>query len=108
VSCRSHYRHDRHTVVLLNHLAADLSWRIAYLAGPLLALVIIFVRHNLPESPRWQVTGAGAMIIGGVVAAFFGVDAEGKSLDDVAQPLSVVAKPAESIFRTGQPPATDP
>ena len=30
------------------------------------------------------------MIVGGVVAAFLGVDAEGKSLEDVALPLSAV------------------
>jgi MFS family permease len=45
--------------------------------------------------------GAGAMIIGGLAAVFFGVNAEGKALEDVAKPLSVVAKPAETIFRTG-------
>jgi hypothetical protein len=48
--------------------------------------------------------GAGAMILGGVVAAFLAVDAEGKSLEDIATPLSVIAKPAEAIFRTGIPP----
>jgi MFS family permease len=48
--------------------------------------------------------GAGAMIVGGLVAAFLAVDAEGKSLEDVAKPLSVIAKPAESIFRTGADP----
>jgi hypothetical protein len=41
------------------------------------------------------------MIIGGVVAIFFGVDAEGKALEDVAKPLSVIGKPAATIFRTG-------
>jgi MFS family permease len=45
--------------------------------------------------------GAGAMILGGLVAVFFAVDAEGKSLEDVARPLSVVAKPSEAIFRAG-------
>ena len=45
--------------------------------------------------------GAGAMILGGVVAIFFGVDAEGKALEDVAKPLSVIGKPPEAIFRTG-------
>ena len=49
--------------------------------------------------------GAGAMILGGLVAVFFGVDAEGKSLEDVARPLSVMAKPPESIFRSGAPPS---
>jgi MFS family permease len=47
--------------------------------------------------------GAIAMIIGGVVAIFFGVNAEGKSLEDVATPLSVIAKPAQTIFRSGDP-----
>jgi MFS family permease len=45
--------------------------------------------------------GAGAMILGGIVAIFFGVAAEGKSLEDVARPLSVIGKPSEAIFRTG-------
>ena len=36
------------------HTAA-LSWRIAYVVGPVLALVIIYVRRHLPESPRWQI-----------------------------------------------------
>jgi MFS family permease len=43
------------TLVMLNHLAPKLGWRVAYLVGPVLALVIIYVRRNLPESPRWQV-----------------------------------------------------
>ena len=45
--------------------------------------------------------GAGAMILGGVVAIFFGVAAEGKALEDVAKPLSVIGKPSEAIFRSG-------
>jgi MFS family permease len=45
--------------------------------------------------------GAGAMILGGVVAIFFGVDAEGKALEDIAKPLSVIGRPPEAIFRSG-------
>ena len=41
------------------------------------------------------------MILGGIVAIFFGVAAEGKSLEDVARPLSVIGKPSEAIFRAG-------
>ena len=55
-----------------------------------------------PNSLYWgYLLGAGAMIVGGLVAAFLAVDAEGKSLEDVARPLSVVAKPAQAIFRSG-------
>src|ERR1700722_734354 len=43
------------TLSLLNSLAPNTSWRIAYVVGPVLALVIIYVRRNLPESPRWQI-----------------------------------------------------
>jgi MFS family permease len=43
------------TLLLLNKLSPDVGWRIAYLVGPLLGLVIIYVRRNLPESPRWLV-----------------------------------------------------
>jgi MFS family permease len=53
--------------------------------------------------------GAIAMILGGLTAVFFAVDAEGKSLEDVATPLSVIAKPSQAIFRSGGsdgPPAT--
>jgi hypothetical protein len=48
--------------------------------------------------------GAGAMIVGGLVAVFLAVDAEGKSLEDVATPLSVVAKPPEGLFRSAPLP----
>jgi MFS family permease len=43
------------TLYVLNHVATGWGWRVAYLAGPVLALVIIFVRRHLPESPRWQI-----------------------------------------------------
>src|SRR6201987_3185579 len=47
------------TLVALNHIAPALGWRVAYLVGPVLALVIIFVRRHLPESPRWQISRGG-------------------------------------------------
>jgi len=34
--------------------------------------------------------GAGVMIAGGIIAWFFGVDAERKSLEDIANPLSAL------------------
>ena len=43
------------TLFALNHISTTLGWRVAYLVGPVLALVIIFVRRHLPESPRWQI-----------------------------------------------------
>jgi len=43
------------TLFVLNHVATGWGWRVAFLSGPVLALVIIFVRRHLPESPRWQI-----------------------------------------------------
>lgn len=37
--------------------------------------------------------GAAVMVIGGLVEAYLGIDAEGKSLEDVARPLSVAPEP---------------
>jgi hypothetical protein len=41
------------------------------------------------------------MIVGGIAAIIVGVNAEGKPLEDVARPLSVIGKPCEAIFRAG-------
>ena len=38
---------------VVKHLPAGYSWRVAFLFGPVLGFVILFVRKNLPESPRW-------------------------------------------------------
>ncbi len=40
-------------VVLVKHLPGSYSWRIAFLLGPALGFLVLFVRRNLPESPRW-------------------------------------------------------
>ena len=42
--------------LLLNSLRPNAGWRVGFLAGPVLAFVILFVRRNLPESPRWLLT----------------------------------------------------
>ncbi len=41
------------TLFFLDVLPVDLGWKVSFLAGPVLALVIIYVRKTLPESPRW-------------------------------------------------------
>jgi MFS family permease len=41
------------TLSVVNHLSPSVSWRVAFLIGPALGFVILFVRKNLPESPRW-------------------------------------------------------
>lgn len=44
------------SLAFLNLLPVTLGWHLAFLLGPVLALVILLVRRNLPESPRWLLT----------------------------------------------------
>src|ERR1700681_940346 len=37
-------------------LPVNIGWRIGFFIGPVLGLVIIFVRRSIPESPRWLMT----------------------------------------------------
>jgi MFS family permease len=41
------------TLLVEHNLPASYSWRVAFLTGPVLGVVILFIRKNLPESPRW-------------------------------------------------------
>jgi MFS family permease len=42
--------------IFLNAFAENVGWRLAFLLGPVLALVVIVVGRTLPESPRWLLT----------------------------------------------------
>jgi MFS family permease len=42
--------------LLLSSMRTNEGWRIAFLTGPALAILILVVRRNLPESPRWLIT----------------------------------------------------
>jgi len=46
------------TIVLLDRslLPADIGWRVAFAIGAILGLGIVFIRHFIPESPRWLMT----------------------------------------------------
>jgi MFS family permease len=44
------------SLIFLNAFAENVGWRLAFLMGPVLALVVIVVGRTLPESPRWLMT----------------------------------------------------
>src|SRR5690348_16376600 len=44
------------TVLMLNTLAVNLGWRVAFALGAILAIGILFIRQMVPESPRWLLT----------------------------------------------------
>lgn len=39
-----------------NGISLDWQWRIGFFIGPVLGLIIIFLRRSIPESPRWLMT----------------------------------------------------
>lgn len=39
-----------------NMVSSEWGWRIGFFIGPVIGLIIIFVRRTLPESPRWLMT----------------------------------------------------
>ncbi len=46
------------SIFLLNPqlLPVNLGWRLAFFIGPILGLVVIYLRRTIPESPRWLMT----------------------------------------------------
>src|SRR5207344_435955 len=44
------------SLIFLNAFPINVGWRLAFLMGPVLALVVIVVARTLPESPRWLMT----------------------------------------------------
>jgi MFS family permease len=95
------------SIVLLDPavLAPDLGWRLAFLIGAVLGLIIFFMRMWLPESPRWLMThgqaDAAAAIVADIEAAFH---ARGQRLEDGPLPHIRIAMrrftPLREVFNT--------
>ena len=86
------------TLYFLNNISAELGWRLAYLVGPVLALVIIQVRRTLPESPRWQIMhGRQAEAEASIAAIEQEVQASSGELPPVDHGQQLEIRPAEQI-----------
>jgi MFS family permease len=86
------------TYIFVNHLAPNVGWRVAFLLGPVLGLVIIVVRRHLPESPRWQVMHGHAEEADATIDYIeHEVEAGGRQLPKVPEDKAVEIKPAEDI-----------
>ena len=41
---------------LSDNFGQNVGWRLAFFIGPVLGIIIIFLRRHIPESPRWLMT----------------------------------------------------
>ncbi|MBN9277696.1 MAG: MFS transporter [Hyphomicrobium sp.] len=59
------------SIILLDpaYFAPDIGWRLAFLIGAILAVVIFFMRLWIPESPRWLMTHNRAIEAEAIVTA---------------------------------------
>ena len=86
------------TLVLEHNLSASYSWRVAFLTGPILGIVILFIRKNLPESPRWLLMhGRESEAEEQVKRIEDAVKASGGSLGDVDDSKAIEIAPATNI-----------
>jgi len=86
------------TFVLLKAIDLSLGWRLAFLIGPVLGLVILIVRRNLPESPRWQIMNGRVDAAERTISYIeHEVDPTGNSLPEVDDSKAIELRPTEKI-----------
>ena len=86
------------TFVFLKSMDLSVGWRLAFLIGPVLGLVILVVRRHLPESPRWQVmNGREAAAEESISYIEREVKATGVDLPPVDENKAIELRPTEKI-----------
>jgi MFS family permease len=85
------------TLLVVNHLPVSYSWRVAFLVGPALGFVILFVRRNLPESPRWLLMHGRADEAERVVTEIERAAMQGGNHDEVDESKAIEISPASDI-----------
>jgi MFS family permease len=79
------------SLIFLNAFAENVGWRLAFLMGPVLALVVIVVARTLPESPRWLLTHGRVEEAEAELARIEA--AQGRSLEPVSDDLAIELVP---------------
>ncbi len=86
------------TFIFLKVIDLSLGWRLAFLIGPVLGLVILLVRRNLPESPRWQVMNGRVQEAERSISYIeHEVESTGVTLPAVDDSNAIELKPTEKI-----------
>jgi MFS family permease len=84
-------------LIFLNAFAPNVGWRLAFLLGPVLALIVIIVARVLPESPRWLMTHGRIEEAEAAVAKIEEIVAKssGEPLEPVDDSAALVIAPEE-------------
>jgi len=83
---------------LLQESRIDWGWRVGFFIGPVLGLIIIYLRRHIPESPRWLLTHGHADEANATVDDIEArVQAQGATLTPVPESKSMLVKASESI-----------
>jgi MFS family permease len=73
--------------------AQDIGWRLSFFIGPILGLLLIYLRRHIPESPRWQMThGREEDAERNLDAIEDRIRAEGKTIPSVDESKAIVVK----------------
>jgi MFS family permease len=84
------------SLLFLKALPPSVGWRIGFLLGPVLAVVILLVRRNLPESPRWQLMHGKAADAEATISGIErDVEASGRQLEPVDQSKALDVRPTD-------------
>lgn len=76
----------------------DWGWRIGFLIGPVLGLIIIWLRRHIPESPRWMLTHGRAEEAERIVEETeASVRAQGITLEPVPESKAMLVRAREEV-----------
>jgi MFS family permease len=79
-------------------VSQDWGWRIGFWIGPVIGLIIIYLRRHLPESPRWMVThGHGEAAEQTIAEIEETVERQGAQLEPVDDSHAIELKPIEYV-----------
>ncbi|QCR18725.1 MFS transporter [Agrococcus sp. SGAir0287] len=76
-----------------DYFSQDLGWRLSFFIGPVLGLLLIYLRRHIPESPRWQMThGREEEAERNVSEIEDRIRAEGKQIGDVDETKAITVR----------------
>ena len=81
-----------------DYFSQNIGWRLAFFIGPVLGIVIIFLRRHIPESPRWLMTHGHEQEAEDTVDDIeAGITAHGHHLEDVPEDKAIEVRATGSV-----------